>query len=119
GVDALESTLSLSRLIEHEVRRGKRIDVEQASLAVMNIEQGIAQLDLLAELARRYIHVAADENELVLTGAATALAERTVGDAERQVEQARAPVLELGRARIALARARVEQEHAEHELLTS
>lgn len=119
GVDALESTLSLSRLIEPEGRRGKRIDVEQASLAVMSIEQRIAQLDLLAELARRYIHVAADENELVLTGAATALAERTVGDAERRVEQARAPALELGRARIALARARVEQEHAEHELLTS
>ncbi len=36
-----------------------------------------------------------------------------------RVAAARAPDVELRRARIALARAQVEQEHAEHELLTS
>ena len=73
----------------------------------------------LAEVTRRFIHVAADQEHLALTMRATALAEDNVAAATARVAAARAPDVELRRARVTSARVAVEQEHAEHELLTS
>ncbi len=85
----------------------------------IDVERQVTQLDALAEVARRFIHVASDQQQLELTELATRLAQETVTEVERRVEAARSPAVELSRARIVLSRARVEQEHAEHELLTS
>jgi cobalt-zinc-cadmium efflux system outer membrane protein len=63
--------------------------------------------------------VAADQEHLAVTMRATALAEDNVAAATARVAAARAPDVELRRARVTSARAAVEQEHAEHELLTS
>jgi len=54
-----------------------------------------------------------------VTRRATALAEENVAAASARVAAARAPDVELRRARVTRARAAVEQEHAEHELLSS
>jgi cobalt-zinc-cadmium efflux system outer membrane protein len=54
-----------------------------------------------------------------VTQRATALAEENVAAATTRVAAARAPEVELRRARVTRARAGVEQEHAEHELLSS
>ena len=74
---------------------------------------------MLAEVTRRLIHVAADQEHLALTMRATVLAEDNVAAAAARVAAARAPDVELRRARITSARVGVAQEHAEHELLTS
>ncbi len=70
-------------------------------------------------VARRFIHVASDQEQLQLTQLATKLAQDTLAEVTRRVEAARSPAVELSRARIVLSRARLEQEHAEHELLSS
>jgi cobalt-zinc-cadmium efflux system outer membrane protein len=119
GLDAAEATFALSQVIELGGQRQRRIEAASESARVLEQERAIAQLDVVAEVSRRFIHVASDQKQIELTELATRLAENTVNEVERRVKAARSPELELNRARITLARARVEQEHAEHELLTS
>lgn len=119
GFDAAEATLSMSQVIELGGQRQRRIDAARAASDELERERAIAQLDVVAEVGRRFIHVASDQKQIELTELATRLAQDTVTEVERRVKAARSPEVELHRALVTLARARVEQEHAEHELLTS
>lgn len=119
GLTGLEATFALSQVIELGAQRERRKDLAGQHLDRVSVEREIAELDVLAELGRRYIHVAADQKQLELTERATELARKTLEDVQRRVDAARSPVAELHRARIAVTRAEVEHEHAEHELLTS
>jgi cobalt-zinc-cadmium efflux system outer membrane protein len=119
GFDSAETTFALSQAIELGGKRALRADAAAAGTAVLAAERAAAELDVLAEVTRRFIHVAADQEHLALTIRATALAEENVAAAGARVAAARAPEVELRRARVTRARAAVEQEHAEHELLSS
>jgi cobalt-zinc-cadmium efflux system outer membrane protein len=96
-----------------------RVDAATAGTALLDAERAVAELDVLAEVTRRFIHVASDQEQLTVTQRATALADENVAAATARVSAARAPEVELRRARVTRVRAGVEQEHAEHELLTS
>jgi cobalt-zinc-cadmium efflux system outer membrane protein len=119
GFDTAETTFALSQVIELGGKRGLRVDAARATAAIVDAERAAAELDVLAEVTRRFIHVAADQEQLALTMRATSLAADTIAAATARVAAARAPDVELRRARVTSARAGVEQEHAEHELLTS
>jgi cobalt-zinc-cadmium efflux system outer membrane protein len=119
GFDSAETTFALSQVIELGDKRELRTNAANATTAIIDAERAAAELDVLAEVTRRLIHVAADQEHLALTMRATALAEDNVTAATARVAAARAPDVELRRARVTSARAAVEQEHAEHELLTS
>jgi outer membrane protein, heavy metal efflux system len=119
GTEAAEATFSLSRIIELGDKRTRRIEAADAARGLMETERAAAQLDIAAEVARRFIHVASDQEQLLLTRRATELAQETLNSARLRVQSARAPEVELNRARIAFARAQIEQEHAEHELAAS
>jgi cobalt-zinc-cadmium efflux system outer membrane protein len=117
--DSAETTLALSQVIERGGKRGLRIAAADAGVAAIDAERAAAELDALAEVTRRFIHVAMDQERFKLTQRALALADENVTAATERVAAARAPDVELRRARITRARAGMEQEHAEHELLTS
>lgn len=119
GTDAMETTFMLSQVIELGDKRNRRTQVAQANRAFAGVEIEARQLDILAEVTRRFIHVASDQEALKLTQRATALAEETFHAVEKRVQAARSPVVEKHRASIALTRSRIEEEHAEHELETS
>ncbi len=119
GTEAAEATFSLSRVIELGNKRDRRIEAANAARDLLAAERAAAQLDVAAEVARRFIHVASDQEQLLLTRRATVLAQETLDSARLRVQSARAPEVELNRARIALARAQIELEHAEHELAAS
>jgi cobalt-zinc-cadmium efflux system outer membrane protein len=119
GFDSAETTFAISQVVELGGKRGLRVDTANATTAIVDAERAAAELDILAEVTRRLIHVAADQEHLALTMRATTLAEDNVAAATARVAAARAPDVELRRARVTSARAAVEQEHAEHELLTS
>lgn len=119
GVDGAEATFALSQVFEMGDQRARRVEVAREAISALEVERKIEQLDAAAEVSRRFIHVAADQKQLELTGLATSLAQATLEEVERRVKAARSPVAELHRARITLTRAEVDQEHAEHELLTS
>jgi cobalt-zinc-cadmium efflux system outer membrane protein len=119
GFDSAETTFALSQVVELGGKRGLRVDTANATTAILDAERAAAELDMLAEVTRRFIHVASDQEHLAVTIRATALAADNVAAATARVAAARAPDVELRRARVTSARAAVEQEHAEHELLTS
>jgi cobalt-zinc-cadmium efflux system outer membrane protein len=119
GFDSAETTFALSHVVELGDKRSLRAGAADAATATVDAERAAAELDVLAEVTRRFIHVAADQEHLALTMRATDLAEENVAAATARVAAARAPDVELRRARVTSARAVVEQEHAEHELLTS
>ncbi|MES2491192.1 MAG: TolC family protein [Pseudomonadota bacterium] len=119
GASGLEATFALSKVIELGNQRQRRVELARTGIDSVDIASKSAQLDVLAEVSRRYIHVASDQEQLRLTELATELAEKTVNEVRRRVKAAKSPEVELHRASIVLTRAEVEQEHAEHELLTS
>lgn len=119
GLDAAEATFALSQVIELGDQRARRQEAARLGIDGIDGARQAAQLDLLAEVARQFIHVASDQEQLKLTHLATELAERTVAEVGRRVRAAKSPEVELHRASILLSRAQVEEEHAEHELITS
>lgn len=119
GVKGIEATLGFSQLVETGGQRARRIETAGAEQALQAGDAGLATLDLRAELARRYVHLLSDQAQLDITHEATRLAEDTLKEVERRVAAARSPLAERSRASIALERARLAEEHAEHELLSS
>lgn len=119
GVDGAEASFALSRAIELGGKRQRRLEASGAARGVIEIEREAAQLDVLAEVARRLIHVAADQQQQVLMRRTTELSQATLEASEQRFAAARVPEVEVNRARISLARARLDEEHAEHELRAS
>lgn len=116
GAHELETTLLLSQVLELGGKREHRQTAAAIRLGLLAADYEILRLDVLAEVARRFVHIVRDQALLAVAREAVALAERTRGAAQTRVAAARAPSTELSRAKIALARARIELEHREHEL---
>jgi cobalt-zinc-cadmium efflux system outer membrane protein len=119
GLDSAEATFALSHVLELGGQRSARVAAASAAADLIELERAAAQLDVLAEVTRRFIHVAADQAHLALTDVATDLARQTVDAAAARSAAGRAPEAELRRANVTLARTAVEREHAEHELRAS
>jgi cobalt-zinc-cadmium efflux system outer membrane protein len=114
--DSAEMTFALSQVVELGNKRNARISAAQAGRSVIESERDVRQLDVLAEVTRRFIAVAGRQEQLKLARTATTITEGTVTAAERRVNAARSPHAELDRARIALDRARLEEQRAVMEL---
>jgi outer membrane protein, heavy metal efflux system len=119
GIDAAEATFSLSQVVELGNKRDRRMRAAAFARETMGVEQQAAQLDVLAEVTRRFIHVASDQAQLELTRRGAQLTQTTVDGVTRRVQAGRSPDVELIRAQAALTRAHIDQRHAEHELLAS
>lgn len=119
GFDGAETTLSISQVLELGGKRKARLDVGRLEADSLRVERQAAQLDVVAEVVRRFVHIAADQQHLALTRQATQLAKNTVDGVTRRVEAAKSPEVELHRANVEYIRAQVELRHAEHELQVS
>jgi len=109
GLEAAEATLALSQVIELGGKRDARIGAAQAGRDALDIERQAMQLDVLAEVTRRFIVVAQRQQQLQLARTATEIADKTVAASERRVNAAKSPHVELDRALIARDRARLEE----------
>jgi len=107
GLRAAEATLSLSQVVELGGKRESRIAVAGAGRDTLTTARQAAQLDVLAEVTRRFIAVATLQEAARLDQRASELAERTVQAADLRVRAAKAPHVELDRATVALERARL------------
>jgi cobalt-zinc-cadmium efflux system outer membrane protein len=116
GTDVLSSTLSLSQVIEMGGKRGYRTDVATMDRDLAGIERQAQQLDVLAEVARRFITLVAAQERMEFAQSARDLAQRTLDAITARVQAARSPEAERSRARIALTRALVEEQRAASEL---
>lgn len=116
GLKAAEITLGLSQWIELREVRGQRVAVAQGGRQVLEAEGQIRRLDLLAETVRRFVTLASRQESHQLTHLGVDLAQKTLETVEARVNSARSPVAERDRAAVALQRARIADQHAEHEL---
>jgi cobalt-zinc-cadmium efflux system outer membrane protein len=119
GGQALESTIRITKVFELGDKGALRRSVGSAELERLSADQRTRQLELAAEVARRFIHVLSDQEMLTTAVRSTELAKQARDAARQRVTIGASSPAALGRAEIALARAEIEQEHAEHELATS
>lgn len=112
GTQILESTLSLSQVIELGGKRRQRVAVAGAGRDAAAASRDLRQLDLLAEVTQRFIEVASAQEQAGLARRARELAEETLAAIERRVDAARSPLAERSRARIATSRARLAEQRA-------
>ena len=119
GIDGAEATLSLSQAFELGGKRDARIAVADARIAGLDAERNVAQLDVMAEVTRRFIDVVELQELLQLAVRGTQLAERTVSNTQRRVQAAKAPHVEIDRATVGLSQARLQQSQLESRLDTA
>ncbi|MEQ1800820.1 MAG: TolC family protein [Gammaproteobacteria bacterium] len=116
GFDAAEGTFALSQVIELGGKRDSRSAAARSGRELLSIERQAAQLDVLAEVTRRFIAVAAAQEQLALAQEGVALARGTADDVGLRVRAAKSPEAELLRSRAALSRAGLGEQRAAAEL---
>ena len=119
GIDGLESTVQLSRVIERGGKLALRKELGARQIDALAAEHRVRRTELSAEVARRFIHVVSDQQSLTTAHRATELARTARNVVKERVDAGAASPAMLSRAEIALARAEIDQEHAEHELASS
>ncbi len=116
GFDALETTLSLSQIVDLGGKRAARRNAAEADFDLAGIEQRARELDVLSEVTTRFIDVVASQERVSFAGEAARLAQVTLDEIGKRVDAGRSPEAERSRARIALTRARIDQRQAASEL---
>lgn len=116
GSDVLETTLSLSQIVELGGKRERRQQVASYSHEMLTVERQIRQLGVLAEVTRRYLEVVLAQERLSLSQTARDLAEETHSVMAQRVKAAHSPRAQQSRAAIARARSRLDRERARQAL---
>ncbi len=119
GIDRLETTLSLAKVLELGNKVSARSDLSQQQAKLIQNEQDSKRLDLLAKAAEQFIHVVIDQHRLRIAHEQIKLLKHTHEIVKQRVRAGRSHVAEQRRVAIAMARTEIELEHAEHELATS
>lgn len=116
GADAAETTLRISRVIELGGKRAAREALGDAQIGQQAQRVQQARIDIASRTTARFIEVLADQQRLDYAREHVSQAERTRREVAAWVNAARNPETDLHAADLALAEARLEREHAEHEL---
>lgn len=116
GVEQLQTTLSLGQVIELGDKRGLRVAAARADLELIAVERQAQQLDLLAEVTRRFIAVVVAQQQRTQALRASELTDALLQAIDARVVAARSPEAESSRARVSAIRARLEVQHADAEL---
>ena len=119
GADTAETTLRLSQVIELGGKRSRRMAEARLSGSLAAWDYETRRLNVLANTTQRFIEVVAAQERLALAEEATKLAEGELGIVSERVKAARNSIVEQKRAEIAVARAKLEREHADHFLLSA
>jgi outer membrane protein, heavy metal efflux system len=86
---------------------------------LVSMERRARELDVLAEVTRRFIDVVAAQERVQIAADAAGLAKTALDAIVTRVEAGRSPEAERSRARIALTRAEIERRQAESQLVSA
>ena len=111
--DDSEISLRLGTVLELGGKRGRRIESARTERDLIQMQNEAERLDLLAEVARRFIRVAMLQEELDLAARRLDLANRTLQSVEQRVSAARSPLLDSRNAAISASRAEIEHRQAQ------
>lgn len=115
GLDAAEITLTLSSVLERGGKLDARRTLAQQRFDQLAVERETRRLDLLAEVARRYLALSATAHQREVAEADIAQRHRTVAAARARLQAGASPesvvlAAEAGLARAELGRARAMQQ---------
>lgn len=113
GVQGAELTLSLSSVLERGGKREARRALAASRLDALGLQRSTRQLDLLAEVARRYLDVVAAQGQARIARDEVAQRERTVHAARQRVAAGASAASVALSAEAMLSRARLDQSRAE------
>ena len=119
GLSGAELTFTLGSVLEDGDKRVARVALAQSRLSAIDLEEEARRLDLLAEVARRYIAVAAAQRELEAARINVDQRERTVDAAARRVRAGASPASTRLGADAALAQAELARERSRQTLGSS
>jgi len=119
GFGSAETTLQLSQLLELGGKRSHRVEVASRARDLVVSDYDVAGVDILGEVARRFIQVVADQHEVDLARTTTQLSDTTLSVVRRRVHAAKVSSVEEAKALVVLARSRIVLGRAEHRLATS
>jgi len=115
GFDSAELTLALSSVLELGDKRDARVAVVEARKEQVDGERQVQALDLLGEVTRRFVEVAAAQERLTLARDAELLAQETLQSVQQRAQAGAAPEADVARARAAQAQARLTLASAQGE----
>ena len=115
GADSLQSTLSISWVLEGDLlqQRGHSVDVQKQ---VISDEQAIKKLDVAAETARQFLTVVVYQQRKALAEAARAQAESVAKELSKRMDAGKSLLADKLRAEAELARADIALEDLDHEI---
>lgn len=119
GFSSSEVTLSVGQILELGGKRGARIGAARADEQIISSEVGVGRLDLVAEVATRYLEALASDRMLVLAQEEVQAAEEASAAADRRVRAGASHPVERRRADVELANAKLDQTTIEVEAALS
>jgi cobalt-zinc-cadmium efflux system outer membrane protein len=116
GVESAQTSLMLSQVLELRGKREGRQALVEAGSARLMSEHAARQLDVIAEVARRFVVVLEGQLRYDLAAESVRIAEASQAKVDERVQASRSPPAEAARAGVQLWDARLMLEDAEHEL---
>ncbi|KGM50698.1 cation transporter [Lysobacter concretionis Ko07 = DSM 16239] len=113
GLDGAEITLSLASVLERGGKLDARRTLAQSRIDALAVERETQRLDLLAEVARRYLAVVAAQQQTAITQFDIEQRERTVAEARKRLQAGASPESVVLTAQAALARAELDHARAQ------
>ncbi len=116
GVDALETTIGVSQLIEIGGKRSARIRMADEGLNVAGYESQSAKLNLTYDVTVAYIEAVAAEEQVKIAEEQKKLALGTFDTVAKRVNAAADPVFQKSKADVALSAAKIAVKQAQQQV---
>jgi cobalt-zinc-cadmium efflux system outer membrane protein len=115
GAQGAELTLTLASVLERGGKLDARRTLAQSRIDALAVEREARRLDLLAEVARRYLAVSAARHQREIAVFDLGQRERAVAGARRRLQAGASPESVVLTAQAALARAELARDRAEQQ----
>ena len=112
GFDEAEISLTLASVLERGGKLDARRTLAQARIDALALQRETKRLDLLAEVARRYLEITAAQQQEQIAMLDIRQRQRTVAGAKHRFSAGASPEFVVLTAQAALARAEMERERA-------
>lgn len=119
GLDVAELTLTLASVLERGGKLDARRMLAQSRIDALAVERETRRLDLLAEVARRYLAMVAAQRQRGIADLDIGQRQRTVAAARQRLQAGASPESVLLTAQAALARAELDRARAEQRLVAA
>lgn len=119
GLHQAELTLTLASVLERGGKLNARKALVQSRIDALAIERESKRLDLLAEVARRYLAIVAAQRQGDIAQLDIAQRQRTLAGARHRLQAGASPASVVLTAQAALARAELDRARAEQSRLTA